>query len=120
VVQEYFSLDIEPIQLRCKAVSVPHLRLRINDFDPFNLRLRLPEVIKQLAAAHKTAGGTAYIHCTAGEAQFTPSCTVTLLSYALNRISADHSSFLFQVALVFVLDSFRLSLAGMRRALVVT
>jgi protein-tyrosine phosphatase len=49
-------------------VHIPHLRLPVNDFDPFNLRLRLPQVIKHLAAAHKEAGGTAYIHCTAGNA----------------------------------------------------
>jgi hypothetical protein len=72
MMQEYFSLDIKPIQARCKEVAMPHKRLRINDFDPFNLRLRLPQVIKEMFAAHKASGGSAYVHCTAGEALLIP------------------------------------------------
>lgn len=64
--QEYFSLDIAPVQQRCEAVGVRHERLRINDFDPVNLRQRLPAVVRGMATAHAAAGGTAYVHCTAG------------------------------------------------------
>lgn len=67
VPQEYFSLDIKPIQDRCSVLKgVTHLRLGIHDFDPFNLRLRLPDVIKELAIAHAETSRTVYIHCTAG------------------------------------------------------
>lgn len=66
-VQEYFSLDIAPIQARAaETEGVRHERLRINDFDAFHLRVRLPQVIKDMYAAHQAAGGTAYVHCTAG------------------------------------------------------
>ena len=42
--QEYFSLDIKPIQARAAEAGVRHERLRINDFDAFHLRVRLPQV----------------------------------------------------------------------------
>ena len=41
-----------------------HCRLRIRDFDPFDLRLRLPEAVALVAQQAKR--GTVYIHCTAG------------------------------------------------------
>lgn len=63
----YFDLDIAPIQKRCEEVDgVWHVRLGINDFDPYNLRLRLPAVIKEMAQIHRENEGTVYIHCTAG------------------------------------------------------
>jgi protein-tyrosine phosphatase len=64
--QAYFGLDIEPIQERSAEVGVTHLRLPINDFDPYHLRQRLPEVVRDMVKAHRKAGGVAYVHCTAG------------------------------------------------------
>ena len=37
------------------------------DFDPYDLRMKLPKAITRLAREHDPAKGTAYIHCTAGE-----------------------------------------------------
>lgn len=43
------------------------MRLRINDMDPLNLRLRLPDVIAQMHKEVTAAGpGLIYVHCTAG------------------------------------------------------
>ena len=64
--QEYFALDIGPIQAQCRSTGIRHERLRINDFDPVHLRARLPDVVSDMYAAHAAAGGTAYVHCTAG------------------------------------------------------
>jgi hypothetical protein len=65
--QEYFDLDIKPIQQRAKEVGLRHVRLRINDMDPLSLRLRLPEVIKSMHhEVVSTPPGIAYVHCTAG------------------------------------------------------
>ena len=66
IVQEYFALDIAPVQQRCEEVGIRHERLRINDFDPVHLRQRLPAVVRGMATAHAATGGTAYVHCTAG------------------------------------------------------
>jgi len=53
-------------QARARERGVAHCRLRIRDFDPFDLRLRLPEAVALVAA--QARGGTVYIHCTAGMA----------------------------------------------------
>lgn len=67
LLQAYFDLDIEPIQERAKEVDLRHVRLRINDMDPLNLRLRLPEVIKSMhQEVQSTPAGITYVHCTAG------------------------------------------------------
>eukprot|EP00798_Chlamydomonas_sp_ICE-L_P008085 gene8085-1327_t len=65
---EYFSLDIVPIQERAKERGdIQHVRFPVRDFDPFDLRLKLPDAVSTLAKAHADAkGGTVYIHCTAG------------------------------------------------------
>ena len=79
--QEYFNLDINPIIERAQQLKVVrHVRLGINDFDPFSLRLRLPEVIKEVTALHKEMGGTVYIHCTAGHLSPTSTCCVAVTS----------------------------------------
>jgi protein-tyrosine phosphatase len=42
-------------------------RYPIRDFDPYDLRLKLPKAVSRLAREHDPAkGGTVYIHCTAG------------------------------------------------------
>ncbi len=63
---EYFDLDINPILQRARERGdVHHIRYRINDFDAFDLRVRLPgagaTVAREVAQGRKT-----YIHCTAG------------------------------------------------------
>eukprot|EP00775_Hariotina_reticulata_P010276 gene10276-10435_t len=63
---EYFGIDIAAIQQRCREVGVKHVRFPVRDFDPFDLRLKLPKAVAALAKAHQANEGIAYIHCTAG------------------------------------------------------
>ncbi|KAL3342715.1 hypothetical protein AABB24_026645 [Solanum stoloniferum] len=64
---EYFGVDIEAIrEYANKCGDIEHLRAEIRDFDAFDLRLRLPAVIRKLNNAINRNGGVTYIHCTAG------------------------------------------------------
>ncbi|MEW5308603.1 MAG: hypothetical protein WDW38_000548 [Sanguina aurantia] len=67
---EWFNLDIGAIvSRRCFSGRRmdQHLGMPVRDFDPFDLRLKLPKVIARLTKEHDpAAGGTIYIHCTAG------------------------------------------------------
>lgn len=65
---EYFSLDIVPILARARErEDVHHVRHRINDFDAFDLRMRLPGAAATVAREIGQDGGRkVYIHCTAG------------------------------------------------------
>lgn len=63
---EYFSLDINPILSRvAERGDVRHIRHRINDFDAFDLRIKLPEAAT-LVAREIRSGRKVYVHCTAG------------------------------------------------------
>jgi len=63
----YFDIDIKGIQRRCaKRGDIKHVRFPVRDFDPFDLRRKLPKAVARLASAHQPKFGTAYIHCTAG------------------------------------------------------
>jgi len=44
----YFDLDIMPVLGGCEAVGIDHFRSRVNDFDPHDLRLRLPDAAAAL------------------------------------------------------------------------
>ena len=62
----WFDLDIGPIEARCRERGdISHIRYRIRDFDPFDLRMRLPGAV-QIVADQVAAGKKVYIHCTAG------------------------------------------------------
>lgn len=63
---EYFGIDIAAIQERCKEVGIKHVRFPVRDFDPYDLRQKLPKAVTALAKAHDPRNGIAYIHCTAG------------------------------------------------------
>lgn len=64
---EYFDIDIKGIQARAAARGdIKHVRFPIRDFDPFDLRKKLPKAVTRLASAHTPRQGIAYIHCTAG------------------------------------------------------
>jgi hypothetical protein len=64
---EYFNLDVSKIQERCRERGdIKHVRFPIRDFDPYDLRMKLPKAIARLAKEHDPSKGTAYIHCTAG------------------------------------------------------
>lgn len=63
---EYFGIGIDAIQARCKEVGVKHVRFPVRDFDPYDLRRKLPKAVTALAKAHNPKHGVAYIHCTAG------------------------------------------------------
>ena len=63
---EYFALDIDPILQRVsERGDVNHIRYRINDFDAFDLRMKLPQAAVTVAR-EIGQGRRAYIHCTAG------------------------------------------------------
>jgi len=63
----YFSLDLGPILRRAEERGdVHHIRYRINDFDAFDLRMKLPEAAATVAR-EVGKGRKVYIHCTAGE-----------------------------------------------------
>jgi hypothetical protein len=63
---EYFGIDIAAIHTRCKEVGLQHVRFPVRDFDPFDLRLKLPKAVARLAKAHNPRHDVIYIHCTAG------------------------------------------------------
>ncbi|XP_027365397.1 phosphoglucan phosphatase DSP4, amyloplastic isoform X2 [Abrus precatorius] len=64
---EYFGVDINAIrEYANKCNDMQHLRAEIRDFDPFDLRMRLPAVVSKLYKAINSNGGVTYIHCTAG------------------------------------------------------
>ncbi|MCO5579773.1 hypothetical protein L7F22_033635 [Adiantum nelumboides] len=64
---EYFGVDICAIQERAKEIGgIEHIRAQIRDFDPFDLRQRLPAVVAVLNKAVQRNKGITYIHCTAG------------------------------------------------------
>ena len=63
---DYFGIKIAAIQERCKEVGIKHVRFPVRDFDPFDLRMKLPKAVSKLAGAHDPRTGIAYIHCTAG------------------------------------------------------
>lgn len=62
----YFNLDIRPIQEACRSLGIVHVRFEIRDFDPFDLRMRLPDAVRVCAEASGSGRGPLYIHCTAG------------------------------------------------------
>lgn len=64
---EYFNIDIGAIRARClERGDIKHVRYRIRDFDPHDLRRKLPKAVVQLARVHTPDQGKVYIHCTAG------------------------------------------------------
>lgn len=64
----YFGVDLSAIQARVNELDgITHYRCRIRDFDPYDLRMRLPVAVAQLNKAIEAhQGKTAYVHCTAG------------------------------------------------------
>ncbi|KAE9465358.1 hypothetical protein C3L33_02731, partial [Rhododendron williamsianum] len=65
--QGYFGVDITAIRAYASTHDdIEHLRAEIRDFDPFDLRMRLPAVVSKLHKAINRNGGVTYIHCTAG------------------------------------------------------
>jgi len=63
----YFNLDLQPILDRCKERGdIKHVRFPIHDFDPYDLRRKLPNAVSKLAQEHNPRTGVIYIHCTAG------------------------------------------------------
>ncbi|KAL3700348.1 hypothetical protein R1sor_018370 [Riccia sorocarpa] len=88
----YFDVDIGAIIERAKEVDgIEHIRAQIRDFDPYDLRLRLPKVVATLLQAAKRNGGTTYIHCTAGLGR-APAVALTymywILGYDLSEANA--------------------------------
>lgn len=63
---EYFNIEVTGITGRAKSRGdIKIVRNPVRDFDPFNLRQRLPRAVSKLAKA-KGEDKKAYVHCTAG------------------------------------------------------
>ncbi|KAK3285527.1 Phosphoglucan phosphatase DSP4, chloroplastic [Cymbomonas tetramitiformis] len=56
----------EPAERARERPDIRHIRFPIRDFDPFDLRMKLPSAVQTLAQQMAEQPGTAYIHCTAG------------------------------------------------------
>ncbi|KAB5539018.1 hypothetical protein DKX38_016551 [Salix brachista] len=90
---EYFGVDISAIQDYAKACGdIQHLRARIRDFDPFDLRIQLPAVVSKLHKAINQNGGVTYIHCTAGLGR-APAVAGYKLNEAHDLLMSKRSSF---------------------------
>jgi hypothetical protein len=62
-----FSTSIDHSVPRMTLLHLFQVRFPIRDFDPYDLRRKLPKAVARLAREHDPAKGTVYIHCTAGE-----------------------------------------------------
>nr|QKY15166.1 phosphoglucan phosphatase (LSF) [Polytomella parva] len=64
----FFNLDGEAIRRRCQERGdINHVRFPIRDFDPYDLRLKLPRAVSKIAKEFQPGENrTLYIHCTAG------------------------------------------------------
>lgn len=63
---EYFGIEVARLQARAaERGDIQLVRHPIHDFDPFDLRLKLPSAVSLLARA-KGDSKRAYVHCTAG------------------------------------------------------
>lgn len=49
---DYFDIDINRIRSRCGEVGIRHVRCPVRDFDPSDLRSRLPKVHFTSASVH--------------------------------------------------------------------
>ena len=78
-----FFRPFQPITARAAELSAPaaagvtlplgpprgtltHVRVPIRDFDPYDLRLKLPAAVAQLYKGEREGRGVGYVHCTAG------------------------------------------------------
>ena len=78
---EYFDLDIKPILERAEQRGdIHHIRYRINDFDAFDLRMKLPGAAA-VVAREISQGRKAYIHCTAGQLPVSAGMSVAIGPY---------------------------------------
>ncbi|KAJ4786909.1 hypothetical protein LUZ62_038155 [Rhynchospora pubera] len=63
---EYWGIDFNSIQNRCKELGIHHMRSPARDFDPDSLRSQLPKAVSMLEWAISQNKGRVYVHCTAG------------------------------------------------------
>ncbi|KAL6750276.1 protein-tyrosine phosphatase-like protein [Haematococcus lacustris] len=86
----YFKLDLEPIKARCmERGDVKHVRFPIRDFDPYDLRRKLPKAVARLAREHDPKAGTVYIHCTAGMGR-APATALAYMNW-IRGMQLDHA-----------------------------
>lgn len=94
---EYFGVDINAIQERTKYIGgIEHIRAQIRDFDPFDLRKRLPAVVAKLYKAVERNKGITYIHCTAGLGR-APAVALTYMYWLLGYELLEANSLLLSV-----------------------
>ncbi|XP_010267350.1 PREDICTED: phosphoglucan phosphatase DSP4, amyloplastic isoform X2 [Nelumbo nucifera] len=88
----YFGVDINSIRVYAsRCGDIEHLRAPIQDFDGFDLRMRLPAVLSKLYKAIKHNGGVTYIHCTAGMGR-APAVVLAYMSWVQGfKLSEAHN-----------------------------
>jgi protein-tyrosine phosphatase len=59
------NLTWEPLEAHYSACGIQLLRVPVRDFDPVDLRKKLPKCVRALVGL-LTAGHSVYLHCTAG------------------------------------------------------
>ncbi|HID75470.1 MAG TPA: hypothetical protein EYP56_05670 [Planctomycetaceae bacterium] len=94
---EYWQIDWERLQESYRTAGVALRHMPVRDFDPDDLRRRLPECVATLAELLQ-AGHVAYVHCSAGVNR-SPSTVIAYLHWvegwdldeALRHVRARHS-----------------------------
>lgn len=76
---DYWDLDWNRIEARCRALGIDVRRIPVRDFDGLDLRKRLPDCVRTLDELLRD-GRTVYIHCNVGtgrspSARSLPTCT---------------------------------------------
>ncbi len=75
------NLVLEPLEAHYRACGVELARLPVRDFDPVDLREKLPECVRVLDSLLK-AGHSVYLHCTAGTGR-SPTVAIAYLHWCL-------------------------------------
>lgn len=77
----YWNLDLHPIEQRCRERGdIKHVRVPVKDFNPQDLRVKLPRVVATLLEHHDPERGAVYIHCTAGMGR-APATAIAYMSW---------------------------------------
>ncbi len=75
------GLAWEPLEAHYRACGVELARLPVRDFDPLDLRQKLPECVRVLDSLLR-AGHSVYLHCTAGTGR-SPTVAIAYLHWCL-------------------------------------
>lgn len=74
---QYWNINGQQLQERCKTRNVTFVRRPVQDFDPKSLRRTLPSAV-QTISSHLDTGKRVYVHCTAGLGRAPATCIAYL------------------------------------------